>query len=161
MTGHEHVPVVVLFDEFLEFDPLFLLHELGDRWLSINIYERVRDDGQLFVPRRQVEVVHQISVAIGIAKYAGSWIYRKLKNEAALVSLAPRMHANFHHALPYGAAVTIAREMSNGVEHQDSKATSIGYSIYTSCTAACRSRHCSMIPARYLCNPRFTSLTCT
>src|SRR6202165_2481324 len=66
---------------------------------------------------RQVEVVNKIAVGIGIAKNPGARIYRKLKDETALVAFASGVHANLHHALPDGAAVAIAREMANGVEH--------------------------------------------
>src|SRR6202046_1934898 len=66
---------------------------------------------------RQVEVVHEIAVGIGIAKNPGARIYRQLKDKAALVALAAGVHANLHHALPDGATVAVAREMANGVEH--------------------------------------------
>jgi hypothetical protein len=66
---------------------------------------------------RQVEVVHQIAMGIGITENAGSRVDRELKNKTALVTFASGVHANFHHALPDGMAVAIAREMANGIEH--------------------------------------------
>jgi hypothetical protein len=85
--------------------------------LNVNIYQSVRDDSELAMAGRQVEVVHKIAIGIGIRKNAGSRIDRQLKNETALVAFASGVHANFHHALPDEMAVAIAREMANGVEH--------------------------------------------
>jgi hypothetical protein len=52
-----------------------------------------------------------------VRKNARARIHRQLKNETALIALAPRMHANFHHALPHRVAISIARKMADGVEH--------------------------------------------
>src|ERR1700683_3574179 len=129
MARHQHVPVIFFLHQFFQITPRFVIHVLGDRRLSVDIDQRVRDDRELAMAGRQVEVVHEISIGIGIAKNAGSWIDRKLKNKTALVALASGMHANFHHALPDEMAIAIAREMAYGVEHYVWKATSIGYSI--------------------------------
>ena len=117
MTRHQHVPVIFFFDEFFQFLPRFVLHDFRNRWLGVDIYQSVGDDGELAVTGRQVEVVDKIAVGIGIAKNPGARIYRQLKNKTALVALASGVHANLHHALPDRAAVAIAREMANGVEH--------------------------------------------
>src|ERR1700678_2728595 len=66
---------------------------------------------------RQIEMVDQIAVGIDIAKNPGARIYRQLKDETTLASLASGVHANLHHALPDGSAVAIARKMANGIEH--------------------------------------------
>src|ERR1700692_598959 len=66
---------------------------------------------------RQGKMVDQVAIGIGVAKDPGARIHRQLKNKTALIALASGMHANFHHALPDGAAVTVAREMANGVKH--------------------------------------------
>ena len=39
---------------------------------------------------------------------------------------AERVHAHFHHALPDGPVVAVARQVPDRVEHQLSNATSIG-----------------------------------
>ena len=117
MTRHQHVPVIFFLDELFQITPAFVVHELGNRGLGVNIYQSVRDDRELAMTGRQVEVVHKIAIGIGIAKNAGSRIDRKLKNKTALITFASRVHANFHHALPDEMAVAIAREMANGVEH--------------------------------------------
>src|SRR5450432_671752 len=117
MTRHQHVPVVFFLDDQFQIGPPFVAYGFGKGGLSVNIYQSVRDDGELAMPGRQVEVVHQVAIGIGISKDAGSRIDRQLKNKTSLVALAPGVHANFHHALPDGMAVAIAREMANGVEH--------------------------------------------
>jgi hypothetical protein len=76
MTGHQHVPVIFFLDELFQITPPFVVHELGNRGLSVNIYQSVRDDGELAMAGRQVKVVHQIAIGIGIAKNAGSRIDR-------------------------------------------------------------------------------------
>jgi hypothetical protein len=65
----------------------------------------------------QIEMMHQIAASIGIGKNTCPRINGQLKNEATLIALTSRVHSHFHHALPDEAAVAIAREMSNGVEH--------------------------------------------
>src|ERR1019366_3477026 len=117
MTRHQHVPVISFLDQLFQFIPPFVVHGFGSRGLNVNIYQSVRDDGELAMAGRQVEVVHQIAIGIGIAKNAGSRIDRQLENKTALVTFASGVHANFHHALPDQMAVAIAREMANGVEH--------------------------------------------
>src|ERR1035438_908783 len=117
MTRHQHVPVIFFLDELFQITPPFVVHELGNRGLSVNIYQSVRDDCELAMAGRQVEVGHQIAVGIGIAKNPGARIDRQLKNKTALVTFASMVHANFHHALPDEMAVAIASEMANGVEH--------------------------------------------
>src|SRR5450755_1029772 len=67
MTRHQHVPVIFSLDELFQITPPFVVHELGNRGLSVNIYQSVRDDGELAMAGRQIEVVHQIAIGIGIA----------------------------------------------------------------------------------------------
>src|ERR1700730_11875155 len=117
MNGHQHVPIILFLHELLQFLPPSVLHDFGNRWLRLNIHQSVRDDGELGMTGRQVEVVDKIAIGIGVAKNPGARIYRKLKDETALVAFASGVHANLHHALPDGAAVAIARKMANGVEH--------------------------------------------
>jgi hypothetical protein len=69
------------------------------------------------MPRRQVEVVYQIATGIGVAKNASPWIDGQLKNKTPLIAFTSGMHANFHHASPHEATVTITRKMTNGVKH--------------------------------------------
>src|ERR1035438_8168487 len=117
MTRHQHVPVIFFLDDLFQISPPFVIHEHGNRGLTVNIYQSVRDDRELVMAGRQVEVVHQIAMGIGITENADSRVDRELKNKTALVSLASGVHANFHHALPDGMAVAIARQMANGIEH--------------------------------------------
>src|ERR1700733_13805038 len=117
MAWHQHVPVIVFLDQLFQVLPCFIPHELWNRGLSVDIYQSVRNDGELVMTRRQVEVVHKIAVGIGITENPGAGIYRQLKDKTALVALASGVHANLHHALPDEMAVAIAREMANGVEH--------------------------------------------
>src|ERR1039457_3179848 len=107
MTWHQHVPVIFFFDELFQISPHFVVHELGNRGLSINIYQSVRDDRELAMAGRQVEGGYQIAIGIVIAKNAGSRIDRQLKDKTALVTFASMVHANFHHALPDEMGVAI------------------------------------------------------
>ena len=118
MTGQQHVPIIFFLDELFEIAPALIVHGFGDGRLSIDIHQSVRDDGELAVTGGQVEVVHEIAARIRIAENARAGIDGELKNEAALIALAPGVHADFHHALPDELAVAIAREMANGVKHQ-------------------------------------------
>jgi len=75
-----------------------------------------RNDGELAVARRQVEVVTDCHTHRCSQKYgrAGSPTTERQSSAGCLTS---GVHANFHHALPDRAAVAVAREVANGVEH--------------------------------------------
>src|SRR5258706_15248364 len=126
MTWHQHVPVIVFLDGPFEVSPAFIVHGLGNRRLVLDIYQSVGDDGELAMAGRQGEMVHKIAIGVGMAKNAGARINRQLKNKAALFAFTSGGHANFHHALPDETAVAGTAEIADGVEHQVSKATSIG-----------------------------------
>ena len=117
MTRHQHVPIVFFLDKLFQVFPSFVVHELRNRRLSFKTYQSVRDNREVAMPGRQVEVVHEIAVGIRVAKNPGSRIDRQLKNKTALVAFGSGVHTNFHHALPDEMAIAIAREMANGVVH--------------------------------------------
>src|ERR1017187_5513464 len=60
MTRHQHVPVIFFLDDVFQISPPFVIHEHGNRGLTVNIYQSVRDDRELIMAGRQVEVVNQI-----------------------------------------------------------------------------------------------------
>ena len=121
--------MILDFDKLLQTAPVVIVSEIRDRWLSVDIYQYIGDDRELFVLCRQIEMMDQVAIGVGVAEDADAWIDGQLKHKAALIALASGVHANLHHALPDWTAVPVPREMSDGVEHQFSKATSIGYSM--------------------------------
>jgi hypothetical protein len=75
---------------------------------------------------RQVEVMHLIAEVILERENPCPRVDRQPEGEAPLLGLAARVHAHLHHALMDRPVVAETREVTDGVEHQLSNATSMG-----------------------------------
>src|SRR5271163_285203 len=64
-----------------------------------------------------IEVVHIVRQVVAIAEDPASRAHRKMKRQAALILIAPRMHPRLHHAFADLIAVQKLRQMANRIVH--------------------------------------------
>src|SRR3954454_25038207 len=60
-----------------------------------------------------------VAKVIAVGKHTAAWAYRERKCETSLIRIAPRLHANFHHAFAYGAFITKLRKVPDRIKIHD------------------------------------------
>src|ERR1039458_1356454 len=67
---------------------------------------------------RNVEMMHRVSGGIAVLRDIGRRTHVEREAEAALVRLAPRLHAHFHHALAHCGLVAESGHVPNRVNQE-------------------------------------------
>ena len=144
VAGHQHLPVVVFVDHPAQIAPR-IGGSASRPTPADDVDQRVSDDRDLSMRRRQIEMVDLVAEIVGEQKIlARGYFDKRNVSSAGCSRCADASH--FQHALPDWPGISITGEVANGVEHRFEgdfdRIVDVG-----SCTA-CSPRRCSRTPLR-------------
>ncbi len=117
VAWHQHFPIVVARHRLVDLVPHVRTYLLRPGRERLHFDQRRCGDSQILVPRRNIEVMHDVAEVVVILKHARPRRHIEMERQAVLGPLRAGMQSHFHRCLADGVRIPELRLVLDRVVH--------------------------------------------